>query len=157
MHPRQLLSSLFLIGSSTSISLIRAYSLRDISRGPSILPSITSITFSGNGCPQDDSPTVLNPDFISPLFQLPSSFRASTPASAADKTRNCQAHLQATGASPGWQVALRDVWVRGFVILERDAMLGSYLTAYFSQDAANTVCCLSKFLTHDSRSSHCDR
>ncbi|KAL2126966.1 hypothetical protein VTI74DRAFT_11546 [Chaetomium olivicolor] len=99
---------------------------------PATTPKITSISFSGNGCVRDpkftgsfDDPTVTFYNFAATL-------------PGANQTVNCQAHLQATGASPGWQVALKSNTVKGHVVLQPGTTLAYYTTVYFSQDASNT-------------------
>ncbi|KAI1120906.1 hypothetical protein F5Y10DRAFT_113446 [Nemania abortiva] len=104
-------------------------------------PAIASTSFSGSGCPQGttDAPTAGLWEHFS--FGLPS-FKAKTgPLSAvADRSVNCQAHLN-FGASPtGWQFALKNHWSNGYFEFDGAGVtLTQYLTVYFSQNAANTA------------------
>ncbi len=111
-----------------------------VSDSPASLPKITSITFSGNGCPQG-SATKYDGSFDDLSVSYPSDFIARLPG---DKPMaNCQVHIQASGASSGWQFALKDNWVQGRVWLQPGTSLEYYTSVYFSQDAANTVSLLS--------------
>jgi hypothetical protein len=100
---------------------------------PSTAPKITSITFSGNGCQRDPK---FSGSFSDPTLTF-YNFAASLPG--ANQTVNCQVHLQASGASAGWQVALKTNVVKGHVVLSPGTTLTHYTTVFFSQDAAKTV------------------
>ncbi|KAK3938734.1 hypothetical protein QBC46DRAFT_264707 [Diplogelasinospora grovesii] len=95
-------------------------------------PRITSITYSGNGCPNNPD---RSGDFNGPTFAY-RRFVAAYPGT--NQTVNCEVHIQATGASAGWQVALSDNWIKGHVVLDPGTQLDYWTTSYFSQDAANT-------------------
>jgi hypothetical protein len=95
-------------------------------------PQITSIKFSGNGCTKEPK---FSGSFNNPTITFPD-FSVSIPG---DKTSNCQAHLQATGASPGWQVAIKKNVVKGYLVLSPGSSFTHFTTIFFSQDAANTV------------------
>lgn len=95
-------------------------------------PHITSIKYSGNGCPNDAQ---FSGNFNNPTV----TFKDFTVSSPGEKTVNCQVHLQATGASPGWQVAIKKNVVKGHLYLSPGSSLTHYTTIFFSQDAANTV------------------
>ncbi|KAL2147694.1 hypothetical protein VTI28DRAFT_7046 [Corynascus sepedonium] len=95
-------------------------------------PKITSISFSGNGCAKAPK---FSGDFNAPTITL-SDFAASSPDG--NRTVNCQVHLQAQGASPGWQVALKSNVAKGHIILSPGTSLTHYTTVFFSQDASNT-------------------
>ena len=96
-------------------------------------PRITSITFSGNGCPNN---VQTSGSFNDPSFTY-KDFKIVVPGTL--QTLNCQAHVQASGASAGWQVALKNNWVKGRVSLDAGSSLTYYTTVFYSQDAANTV------------------
>ncbi|KAJ3575112.1 hypothetical protein NPX13_g4139 [Xylaria arbuscula] len=104
-------------------------------------PTIVSSSFSGNGCPQgttDASTAGLWEHFF---FKLPS-FKAKTgpSSSPAERTVNCQAHINFGGSTAGWQFALKEHWSKGFLEIDGAGVtLTQYLTVYFSQDAANTA------------------
>ncbi|KAK0663900.1 hypothetical protein QBC41DRAFT_23595 [Cercophora samala] len=99
---------------------------------PAAIPRITSLTFSGPGCVRDPKHTGGLSD---PTFSF-SNFASSLPGTT--RTLNCQAHLQATGASPGWQVAVKTNVVKGNVYLTPGTSLDYFTTVFFSQDAAKT-------------------
>ncbi|OTB15759.1 hypothetical protein K445DRAFT_317403 [Daldinia sp. EC12] len=110
----------------------------DASEAPFTPPTIRSISFSGNGCPQSGGKKQVSGGWQHFTFTLPdfaASYGGSKPTSV-----NCQAHMSLEGGEPGWQVALKDVWTRGHVELEPDVSLTQFITTYYSQDAANTVC-----------------
>ncbi|KAI0424171.1 hypothetical protein F5Y09DRAFT_150570 [Xylaria sp. FL1042] len=138
MHPTTTFLILLQSGLSTAAPQISSGLL---SRDAFTPPAVVSTSFSGNGCPQgttDASTASLWKHFS---FYLPS-FKAKTgpSSSVAEKTVNCQAHINFGAPTTGWQFALRDHWSRGhFEIDGAGVTLTQYLTVYFSQDAANTV------------------
>ncbi|KAK4098789.1 hypothetical protein N658DRAFT_517764 [Parathielavia hyrcaniae] len=99
---------------------------------PGTAPQITSITYSGSGCHKDPK---FSGSFDDPTVTF-HHFAASLPG--ANQTVNCQVHLQAKGASPGWQVALKSNKVKGHLVLRPGTTLTYYTTVFFSQDAAKT-------------------
>ncbi|KAK0734526.1 hypothetical protein B0T26DRAFT_632795 [Lasiosphaeria miniovina] len=100
---------------------------------PSSSPRITSISWSGNGCPRDPK---FDGDFNAPVFTY-NNFAASLPGT--NQTLNCEVHIQTAGTSPGWQVALKNNWVKGHLVLSPGTTLDYYTTVYFSQSASNTA------------------
>ncbi|KAI0905542.1 hypothetical protein F4823DRAFT_627736 [Ustulina deusta] len=74
-------------------------------------------------------------------FDLPSFKAKAGPSSdVAERTANCQAHLNFGGSTTGWQFALKDHRSKGhFQIDGVGVTLTQYLTVYFSQDAVNTA------------------
>ncbi|KAI8963002.1 hypothetical protein F5Y11DRAFT_321073 [Daldinia sp. FL1419] len=129
-------STLFfaLCSASGSQKLIR---FPDASEAPFTPPTIQSVSFSGNGCPQDGGKKQVSGGWQHFTFTLPDF--AATYGGSKPKSVNCQAHMSLAGGEPGWQVALKDVWTRGHVELEPDVKLTQYITTYYSQDAANTI------------------
>jgi len=103
-----------------------------LSATPSKIPTISSITFSGSGCPSNPRWTGTFDDLA--IFY--NNFDAALPGDS--KNLNCQVHLQGTGGSPGWQVALKETWVSGTLRLQQGTKLEWVETAFFSQDAART-------------------
>ncbi|KAI0399470.1 hypothetical protein F4802DRAFT_35808 [Xylaria palmicola] len=103
-------------------------------------PAVLSASFSGNGCPQGT--TEASPDLREQFsFNLPS-FKVKTGPSStpAERTVNCQAHLNFGGSTAGWQFALKEHWSKGHVEFDGTGVtLMQYLTVYFSQDAANSA------------------
>jgi hypothetical protein len=103
---------------------------------PSSQPSITSIQYSGNGCTKDAS---RSGGFDDPTFTY-NRFAAALPG--INQTVNCEIHVQAAGASSGWQVALSDVTVCGHLVLDPGTRLDYFTTVYYSENAGSTVCYL---------------
>jgi len=94
---------------------------------------ISSITFSGNGCARDPKFTG---GFNDPTFTF-HNFAASLPGM--NQTLNCAAHITATGAGAGWQVALKENVVHGRVVLSPGTSLDYYTTVFFSENASKTT------------------
>ncbi|KAK4156618.1 hypothetical protein C8A00DRAFT_30471 [Chaetomidium leptoderma] len=117
--------------SNIAILLTAASAVTAEAAAPAAPPRITSISFSGNGCVQD-------PKFSGSFTDPTVTFRNFAVANPGNKTVNCQVHLQASGASPGWQVALKTNVVKGHVVLTPGTAVTHYTTVYFSQDAGNT-------------------
>ncbi|KAL8294585.1 hypothetical protein RB597_007783 [Gaeumannomyces tritici] len=102
--------------------------------------NITSISFSGNGCPQGTHMQVTG-DLISGLqFTVPN----FTVASRSDfdprkRTANCQAHLNIGVGEKGWQISPDLIGYRGFSVLDSSGTrVDFYVTSYWSHDAAVT-------------------
>ena len=109
---------------------------------PPTLPTISSLSFSGNGCPQNgtgDKVVTATGDFNELDFVF-HHFTAAIPGDGpASRTTNCQAHLTASGTTPGWQVSPSNITFKGFTVLQPGATLTIYITAYWSQSASQTV------------------
>lgn len=105
---------------------------------PSALPHITSLSYSGDGCPSS-SPGVerTGAGFSDIGFRL-NGFAASLP-SIETSTTACQVHLQATGCAPGWQVGIQSATIKGHLVLDPSASVTWYLTSFWSENAAVTV------------------
>ncbi|KAI0160839.1 hypothetical protein GGR52DRAFT_148748 [Hypoxylon sp. FL1284] len=111
--------------------------LPDASNAPFSPPVIRSVSFSGNGCPQDGGTKNVSGGWQHFAVTLPDfavSYGGTKPKSA-----NCQAHMSLEDGEPGWQVALRDVWTKGHLELEPAVKLTQFITVYFSQNAADSV------------------
>ncbi|EGS18973.1 uncharacterized protein CTHT_0055900 [Thermochaetoides thermophila DSM 1495] len=106
-------------------------------------PKITSITYSGNGCVRDPK---LSGSFNDPTFTY-QGFTLSLPTNT---TANCQIHIQASGAGPGWQVALKSSQVKGRLVLTPGTSLTHYTTVFFSQNPTKTST-VSGTVSNDSR------
>ena len=102
---------------------------------PAGTPRINSISYSGSGCPQTQAKFTGNLDNPTLAFN---SFTIVYP-STANRTANCQVHLQAKGVSAGWQVAVKDTFVDGHVILDPGAALDYFSTVYYSSTADHAV------------------
>ncbi|KAK3309757.1 uncharacterized protein B0T15DRAFT_388053 [Chaetomium strumarium] len=127
-----LLSQLTVVLAAATHTALAAPAPADVSGADIATPRITSITFSGNGCARDPK---FSGNFNNPSVTF-TDFAAASPG--ANQTLNCEVHLQATGASPGWQVALSRNTVKGYVVLPPGTALNYYTTSYFSQDAGKT-------------------
>ncbi|TRX93117.1 hypothetical protein FHL15_005985 [Xylaria flabelliformis] len=131
-------SSLPLLVPFTSVALAASIPLsaREAA-APVSLPKVTSLTYSGNGCPSS-SPGVerTGAGFGDIGFRL-NGFQASLPGIETSNT-NCQVHLQASGCSAGWQVGIQSATVKGHLTLDPGASVTWYLTSYWSENAGAT-------------------
>ncbi|OIW34602.1 hypothetical protein CONLIGDRAFT_638951 [Coniochaeta ligniaria NRRL 30616] len=100
---------------------------------PASQPRITSVQYSGNGCPNDAS---RSGSFSDPTFTY-NRFAAVLPGT--NQTVNCEIHVQAAGGSAGWQVALSDVNIDGHLVLDQGTRLDYYTTVYYSENAGSTT------------------
>ncbi|KAL7629065.1 hypothetical protein AAE478_000583 [Parahypoxylon ruwenzoriense] len=105
---------------------------------PASSPRVVSISYSGSGCPSA-SPAVERSGSDDALSFKLNAFEAKVPGAAADSSVNCQVHLQLAGASAGWQLGVRDVAVKGHLLLDPGASLDWYVTSFWSEDAGKTV------------------
>lgn len=103
-----------------------------LSATPAVIPEIKTITFSGSGCPS-------NPKWFGTFDNLVIDYGQFNTKLPGDSTLNCQVHLQGSGGSPGWQVALRETWVTGHAYLQPGTKIEYLTTSFFSQNAARTV------------------
>ncbi|KAI0117088.1 hypothetical protein F4814DRAFT_439603 [Daldinia grandis] len=104
---------------------------------PSPPPRIASVSYSGSGCPSA-SPAVDRTGGFDDISLRLNSFEART-TSVADSSVNCQAHLSIAGSAAGWQVGVKDVYVRGHLVLDPGASLDYYVTSFWSEDADKTA------------------
>lgn len=128
--------SFILFAPLTYISM--AASIPLTARDPAAQPHITSVSYSGSGCPSS-SPAVerTGAGFDDIGFKL-NGFSASLPGIENANT-NCQVHLQATGCSAGWQVGIQSATIKGHLILDPSASITWYLQSYWSENAGTTV------------------
>ncbi|KAI1336292.1 hypothetical protein F5Y15DRAFT_419083 [Xylariaceae sp. FL0016] len=131
---RPTLPTVFLASGAAALSIPTN---RDAADAPPSMPRVSSITYSGSGCPSS-SPGVDKLGSWNDLAFRMNGFEAKVPGTATS-TENCQVHLQASGCSAGWQVGIKDVYVRGHLALDPGATLDYYVTSFWSQDAANTA------------------
>lgn len=135
MHFILLITLFFAVCSAAAPQKLIA--LPDASAAPFSPPTIKSVSFSGNGCPQAGGGKQISGGWQHFAFTLPdfaASYGGSKPRSV-----NCQAHMSLGGGESGWQVAIKDIWTKGHLELEPDVKLTQFITVYYSQDAANTV------------------
>ncbi|OTA55568.1 hypothetical protein K449DRAFT_438488 [Hypoxylon sp. EC38] len=135
MHFVSPLTLFFAACSATTLQ--KLITLADTLEAPFSPPTIKTISFSGNGCPQDGGRKQISGGWEHFAFTLPD-FAASYGGSK-PKTVNCQAHMNLVEGESGWQVAVKDIWTKGYLELEPDVKLTQFITTYYSQDAANTV------------------
>ncbi|KAI1377021.1 hypothetical protein F4677DRAFT_417078 [Hypoxylon crocopeplum] len=135
MHVTNPLVLFFAVCSATTPQKLMR--LPDASEAPFTPPTIQSVSFSGNGCPQNGGKKWISGGWQHFAFTLPD-FAASYGGSK-PKSVNCQAHMNLAGGEPGWQVALKDTWTKGHLELDPDVKLTQFITTYYSQDAANTI------------------
>jgi hypothetical protein len=109
----------------------------DTRDAPASLPHVTSIQYSGSGCPSSAPGVDKLGSWDDLAFRL-NAFQVSLP-DAVDSTENCEVHVEIAGCSSGWQVGIKDVFVKGHLILDPGAELDFYVTSYWSEDAATTV------------------
>ncbi|KAI1426842.1 hypothetical protein F5Y12DRAFT_236591 [Xylaria sp. FL1777] len=119
------------------ISTATAASIPIFAREPAAQPHITSVSYSGSGCPSS-SPAVdvTGAGFDDIGFRL-NGFQASLPGIDTSNT-NCQVHMQTTGCSAGWQVGIQSATIKGHLVLDPSASITWYLTSYWSENAAAT-------------------
>lgn len=100
---------------------------------PEHAPRITSLKFSGTGCPNDSGSVkaVYGELGDGPSFTF-SQF-------SGDDTDNCELHIQSTSGSQGWQAALKSVAYQGNVQLSSGSELDTVTQAYWSENASDTV------------------
>ncbi|KAL1862772.1 hypothetical protein VTK73DRAFT_6659 [Phialemonium thermophilum] len=120
---------------ATTLTLHLASTVSALPGAPPSLPRFTSIQYSGNGCPS--GARLDSGNFDDPTFAF-RSFAIQTSAGAANLTANCQIHVQADGASSGWQVALSEINVQARAVLDPSETVTYYAQVYFSEDAATT-------------------
>lgn len=100
---------------------------------PERAPKITSLKFSGSGCPNDSNSVKA---VYGELGDAPSFTFGQL---RGDDTANCELHIQSSGGSQGWQVAVKEVVYQGNVQLSSGSQLDTITQAYWSEHAADTV------------------
>lgn len=103
---------------------------------PSPPPRIVSVSYSGSGCPSS-APGVDQTGDINGIALRMNAFEART-TTIADSSVNCQAHLSIAGSAAGWQVGVKDVSVKGHLVLDPGASLDYYVQSFWSEDADKT-------------------
>ena len=104
--------------------------------------TVTSSSWSGNGCPQGTVEFLPgNPDgtLDTGYVVLRRYFTAiGSGTGPTDRTRNCQAHINVNDIPAGWQFAVKNVKVKGYYDIQ-NATLTVFATAYFSQNPRDTM------------------
>lgn len=108
--------------------------------------SIASISFSGNGCPQNGGGVGRFANYTGNLVDgqeiVYHNFTAVQQGAAfppTGRTLNCQMHLSVTGGDMGWQVSPDVVSYGGFAVLDPESAVSFFVTTFWSQDASYTV------------------
>ncbi|KAL1895624.1 hypothetical protein Sste5346_005093 [Sporothrix stenoceras] len=112
-----------------------------ISMEPPVLPQVTNISFSGTGC----SPGTANAtwstsnwsDWVVSLHDL-NLEATSSPGSGAGRppsSSDCTLHATFSHPSPGWQLALETVLVRGYAALSSGSSISAGASTYWSAAA----------------------
>lgn len=101
---------------------------------PPSIPTISKLTFSGNGCTQGS-----NLKWSGNLDELTIRYSEFTARNPGDGTSNCQIHITTTGGTAGWQYALKSTELKGSASLDPGSTLTVFTTVYFSEEASNTV------------------
>ncbi|KAF2864754.1 hypothetical protein BDV95DRAFT_508581 [Massariosphaeria phaeospora] len=99
---------------------------------PEQAPRITAVKISGSGCPNDSNSVKSN------SANLGDNASFSFSNLRGDDTNNCQIHLQSTGGSQGWQVAVREVAYEGNVVLKAGSQLDAITQVFWSEKASDT-------------------
>jgi len=101
--------------------------------------TIVDVSTSGTGCPQGSVSTSLSPDGTVVTLGFDSFLALIGPTAAqADKSKNCQIHLDLQYPG-GFQYAVVDAVYHGYARLD-PGVTGTFLsTYYFSQNAASTT------------------
>ncbi|KAI0532352.1 hypothetical protein GGR58DRAFT_182852 [Xylaria digitata] len=100
---------------------------------------ISSVSASGNGCPQGTVSTSLSPDRQIVTFGFDAFQTYIGPGtSVADRTKNCQLHLNLVYPG-GFQFAVVESTYHGYAQLEKGVTGTFYSTYYFSQSPADTT------------------
>jgi hypothetical protein len=96
-------------------------------------PRITRIVFSGSGCPNDSG------SVKSDTVTLGDTAGVSFSELKGTDTDNCAVHIQSSGGTPGWQVAVSQITYEGDVNLRGHSELDTFTQIFWSDNAANTV------------------
>lgn len=116
-----------------SFFLIAAAAPALVVAAPERVPHITSLQFSGTGCASNSGSVKAKDNDLgdSATFTF-GDFKG-------DDTDSCQIHIVSEGASPGWQVAVKDVTYQANVSLKSGSRLDAITYSYWSEKAADTV------------------
>lgn len=101
--------------------------------------TITSASFSGNGCPQGTVATTISADKTVVTFGFDSFQTYIGPGTlVSDHTKNCQLHLSLSYPG-GFQYAVVDSTYHGYAQMDTGVTGTFYSTYYFSEDASATA------------------
>lgn len=103
-----------------------------VAAAPPSAPQIYNVDYAGNGCAAPGS-------VKSTSGTLGDSASFTFSSLKGDDTNNCGIHVQAKGASEGWQVAIGAIEYRGTLTLKPGSSLDSYSQIFWSDNASKTV------------------
>ncbi|KAF2714660.1 hypothetical protein K504DRAFT_367652 [Pleomassaria siparia CBS 279.74] len=103
-----------------------------IAAAPGVSPRITNLRISGSGCPNDSGSVKASTGVLG------DSANFSFSQLSGDTTDNCEIHIQSTGGSQGWQVAVQAVTYSGDLTLKPGTQLDTFTQIYWSDKAAET-------------------
>jgi len=99
---------------------------------------VASLTWSGNGCPSGQATFETGRGtIVAKITNFDAEIGPSI--SPLEKTKNCAAHLNLSGGIPGWRLALTEVTSEGMWVIGPNTTLTTFVTVFWSADAANTV------------------
>jgi hypothetical protein len=103
-----------------------------VTAAPPNAPQIYSLEYAGNGCAASGS-------VKSTTDTLGDSATFTFSQLKGGDTNNCGIHVQAKGASEGWQVAVKEIVYQGSLTLKPGSSLDTYSQVFWSENAKNTV------------------
>lgn len=104
--------------------------------GPAKKPTVSSVSYSGNGCPQQSNSVTRTGDWDDLGFKF-GQLSADSPGTKS--TVNCEAHVISAGASPYWQISVSDVTLRGRSSLSSGGSVKAFVQAYWSDAPEKTL------------------
>jgi hypothetical protein len=105
-------------------------------------PSVSAVTHSGNGCPQDSVVESSNGGRTFKIYD----FAAKAPGG--DTTQNCALHFTVAGVA-GWQVSVKHVSVRGYAQIPVGSAINSFFTNFWSASPEDTSTVSSQWKNED--------
>lgn len=100
---------------------------------PENQPKITSLKISGSGCPNNSGSVKAREGSLGDYANF------EFTQLKGDSTENCEIHVQSSGGSQGWQVAVKEVGYDGHVTLKPGSSLDTFTQAFWSENAGNTA------------------
>ncbi|OAA66478.1 hypothetical protein SPI_01054 [Niveomyces insectorum RCEF 264] len=120
-----------------------AYGLQldSISPEPPVLPQISNIEFLGTGCsPKTANASWGTSSWTDWLVSLQAfDLEATQNGENGFLTETCEIHAELTTASPGWQLALATLSIRGYASLSRGSSMTASAVVSWSDQPSNTV------------------
>lgn len=111
---------------------------QDVAQAPPQV-TISSSTYSGNGCPQGSVSSIISPDKTTITFGFDRFLAAIGPSAPQNgQQKNCQLHLDLRYPS-GFQMSLVTATYHGYVRLDQGVEASFISSYYFSQNAGATA------------------